>query len=52
MLKVLSMYSFAYSCTQNMPTLCYELKRRNIKKLDRAVNSAMVGSTIIYCLCA
>ena len=49
MMKVLSMYSFgkplfsskhcswAYSCTQNMPTLAYEMKQRSIKKLDIAV---------------
>jgi len=52
MLKVLSMYSFAYSCTQNMPGMAYELKDRTIRKLDTAVWGAILGSTATYIVVA
>eukprot|EP00494_Astrolonche_serrata_P023390 UN23648 len=48
MFKVLSLYSFAYSCTQNMPSLVYELKNRTQAKCDVCIWSAIGFSTVFY----
>ena len=51
-LKVLSLYIFAYVCTVNMPSMCWEMKRRSIRKLDVSTGYAISGASIIYILCA
>jgi len=47
-IKVLSIYVFAYACTQNVPIMAYELRDRSIEKLKVINISAMVFVTFIY----
>merc|ERR1719361_2933286 len=45
-IKVLSIYIFAYACTQNVPIMAYELKNRSIQKLKVSF------VTVIYMVCS
>jgi len=47
-IKVLSIYIFAYACTQNVPIMAYELKNRSIEKLKVINITAMTFVTFIY----
>jgi len=51
-IKVLSIYIFAYACTQNVPIMAYELKNRSIDKLKIINMTAMAFVTVIYMVCS
>lgn len=52
LLRVISMFCYAFVSTQNIPTLAFELKDRSIQRLNIAVNGAIVLSIGIYFLTA
>jgi len=52
LLRVISMFCYAFVCTQNIPTLTFELKNKTIRRLDIAVNGAIVFAIGIYFLTA
>lgn len=52
LLRVISVFCYAFVSTQNIPTLAFELKDRSIRRLDIAVNGAIVLAIGFYCLTA
>jgi len=52
LLRVISVFCYAFVCTQNVPTLTFEMKNKTIRQLDLAVNGAIVFAIGIYFLTA
>jgi len=52
LLRVISMFCYAFVCTQNIPTLAFELKDRSITRLNIAVNGAIGLAIGFYFLTA
>jgi len=52
LLRVISVFCYAFVCTQNVPTLAFELKNKTVKRLDLAANGAIVFAIGIYFLTA
>jgi len=52
LLRVISVFCYAFVCTQNVPTLTFELKNKTVRQLDLAANGAIVFAIGIYFLTA
>jgi len=52
LLRVISVFCYAFVCTQNVPTLTFELKNKTVRRLDLAANGAIVFAIGIYFLTA
>lgn len=50
LVRALSIYFNAWTSTQNLPTMVFELKKRSIGKLDRAVILAFSLACVVYTL--
>jgi len=52
LLRVMSVFCYAFVCTQNVPTLTFELKDRSVRRLDTAVFGAVFMAIVIYFMTA
>jgi len=52
LLRVISIYCFAFTATQNIPTFALELKERSVPRLAIATYTAFLCSTAVYIMVA